>query len=90
MNEVHCITNKRKTAKNEWENDTDFYSYMTWYIKNQGNFFSMLYSITCLNKDASVSFMKYKNICPSLFKNTLYMCMMPLINKVIKFQEKEN
>ena len=34
MNEVHCITNKRKTAKNEWENDTDFYSYMTWYIKN--------------------------------------------------------
>ena len=29
--EIHCITNKRKTTKMEWENDDSFY---TMYIKD--------------------------------------------------------
>ena len=35
-------------AKNEWENDSDFL------YKNCDNSFSILYLLTCLNKDTSV------------------------------------
>ena len=50
MNEVHYITNKRKTVKNEWGNDhSDFFSL---YKKISTILFT--YSLTCLNKDTSV------------------------------------
>ena len=50
--EIHCITNKGKTIKNEWENDDWRWQLCTVYTQNLGNFFSILYLLTCLNKDA--------------------------------------
>ena len=55
--EIHCISKKGKTAKNEWENDKMttpiFFQLYALYIK-QDSSASILYSPTCLNKDASV------------------------------------
>ena len=51
---IRCITNKEKTAKNEWENDSNFLPALYIVSKNQDNSFSTLYSLTCSNKDNSV------------------------------------
>ena len=41
MNEViHCITNKGKMAKNEWENNSDFLPALYIRYKKLGHFFS--------------------------------------------------
>ena len=41
--EIHCVTNKRKEAKNEWENDgSDFFWALYSLYKNWGNSFSIL------------------------------------------------
>ena len=53
--EICCITNKGKAAKNEGENDdSDFLLALYSVYKNSDNSFSILYSLTCLNKDTSV------------------------------------
>ena len=53
--EICCIINKGKTAKNKWEND---YSDFLWalYIacKKLGQFLLHTCLLTCLNKDTSV------------------------------------
>ena len=57
MNEViHCITNKGKMAKNEWENNSDFLPALYIRYKKLGHFFPILYSLTFFNKDTSVLF----------------------------------
>ena len=46
---------KGKTAKNEWENDdSDILRALCSAYKKTGQFFFHIYSLTCLNKDASV------------------------------------
>ena len=53
--EIRCITNERKAAKNEWENDdSDFLVVLYSVYKKLGQFFRRTYSLTCLNKDTSV------------------------------------
>ena len=53
--EIHCITNEGKTAKNEWENDgSDFFRALFSVYKKLGQFFFHTYSLTCLKKDTSV------------------------------------
>ena len=62
--EIRCITNEEKTAKNEWEKDDQtFFQLYTVYLKNQDNSFSILYWLTCLNKDTLVlsQVIKYLN-----------------------------
>ena len=55
MNEEICsINNKGKTAKNEWENDSNFLPATYIVLKKKGNSFSIIYLLTCLNKDVSV------------------------------------
>ena len=51
--EISCITNKRKTAKNEWENlmTLIFFELYTVYIKKLEQFYFHAYLLTCLNKD---------------------------------------
>ena len=52
---ICCITNKGKTAKNEWENDTlALFDLYTMYIKNLRQYFFCIYLLTCLNKDVSI------------------------------------
>ena len=62
--EIWYIAYEGKTTKNGWENDdSDFIqpSYIV-YIKNHDNSFSILCSLTCLNKDTSfVARYKYFN-----------------------------
>ena len=51
--EIRCITNEGKTTQNEWENNiSNFLPAL--YIAYQGNSFSILYPLTCLNKDTTV------------------------------------
>ena len=60
--EIHCITNKRKTAKNEWGND-DFEFLRALYSackKIRTILFPHL--LPCLNKDTSVLLIKATNI----------------------------
>ena len=46
---------KGKTATNEWKNDgTGILRVYAVYMKKLGQFFFHIYSLTCLNKDASV------------------------------------
>ena len=53
--EIHGITNERKTAKNEGENDdSDFLWALYSPYKKSGNFFSILTFLTCIKKDTSV------------------------------------
>ena len=54
IEEISGISNEGKTAKNEWENDSDFFQLYTLYMKKYDNSFSILYSLICLNKDTSV------------------------------------
>ena len=56
MNEgIRWITNQGKLAKNEWENDSDFLPALYIIAYNKlGESFSILYLLTCLNKDTSV------------------------------------
>ena len=54
IEEIHCITDKGKMAKNEWKNDdSDFYAV---YIKNSDNTFSIL--LLNLFKERCISFVK--------------------------------
>ena len=48
--EIRCITNQGKTAKNEWENlmSLTFFELYTVHIKKLGQFFFRTYSLTCL------------------------------------------
>ena len=44
--EIHCIINEGKTAKNEWENDdSNFLRALYSVYKKLGQFFSILYSL---------------------------------------------
>ena len=44
--EIRCITNEGKTARNEWENDdSDFLGVLYSVYKKLGQFFSILYSL---------------------------------------------
>ena len=52
--EISGISNEGKMVKNERENDSDFFQFYALYMKNYDNSFSILYSLTCLNKDTSV------------------------------------
>ena len=53
--EIHCITNEGKMAKNECENDDcDFLRALFSVYKKLGQFFFHTYSLTCLKKDTSV------------------------------------
>ena len=53
--EIHCITNEGKTAKNECENDdSDFLRALFCVYKKLGQFFFHTYSLNCLKKDISV------------------------------------
>ena len=53
--ETYCITNKEKTTKNEWKHDeSNFLVALYSVYKKQANSFSILFSLTCLNKDTSV------------------------------------
>ena len=52
--EICCITNARKMAKNEWENDFDFFPTLCIVYEKQGNSFFILYLLTCLKKDTPV------------------------------------
>ena len=50
--EIHCITNEAKIAKNEWENnDSDFLPALYSACKKLGQFFPHTYSLTDLKKD---------------------------------------
>ena len=52
--EIHCITNERKSAKNEGENDdSDFLWALYSAYKNRAIFFHT-YFLTCIKKDTSV------------------------------------
>ena len=52
--EIYYITNKGKTAKNEWENDdSDFLWALYSVYKKWGQMFFHIYSLTSLNKDTS-------------------------------------
>ena len=52
--EICCITNEGKTAKNECENDFDFLPALYIVYKKLGQFcFCIFYSLTCVNKDTS-------------------------------------
>ena len=54
MNEEICsINNKGKTVKNEWETDSNFLL-ASYIVLKKGNSFSIIYLLTCLNKDVSV------------------------------------
>ena len=45
--EIHSITNERKTAKNEWENDnSDFFRALCSVYKKLGQFFFHTFSLT--------------------------------------------
>ena len=98
MNEqICCITNKEETAKNEWENDdSDFlWALYSVYKKIKTILFRYLL-LTCLNKDISVllevintlksSQVKHNEAGLNFFKNTMYMCIIPLINILEKIQ----
>ena len=52
--EIRCITNEGETAENERENDSDFLPALYIVYKKLGQFFFILYSLTCLNKDISI------------------------------------
>ena len=53
--EIRCITNKGKTAKNEWENDDSNFLRVLYNVsKKSWQFLFQTYSLTCLDKDASV------------------------------------
>ena len=53
--EIYCIYNKGKIAKNEWENDdSDFLRALYSVYKKLGQFFFHTFWLTCLNKDTSV------------------------------------
>ena len=55
--EIHCITNKRKATKKEWENDdSDFLRFLYSVYKRSGQFFFHTYSLICLKKNKSVLF----------------------------------
>ena len=44
--EIHCITNEGKMARNEWENDdSNFLRALYSVYKKLGQFFSLLYSL---------------------------------------------
>ena len=63
--EIHCNSNDRKTAKNKWENDdSDFLVALYSVYKKLRQFFSILYCLTCLNKDTS-GLLKVMNIWTS-------------------------
>ena len=52
--EIYYITNKGKTAKNEWENDdSDFLWALYSVYKKWRQLFFHSYSLTSLNKDTS-------------------------------------
>ena len=53
--EIHQITNERRTAKNEWQNDYFLRALFSVYQK-LGQFFFHTYLLTCLWKDTSVLF----------------------------------
>ena len=53
--EISCITNEGKAAKNEWENDdSDFLLALYSVCKKLGQFFFHTYLLTCLKKNTSV------------------------------------
>ena len=54
IEEIHCITNKEKTAKNEWENDDSWLSSSFIQCKKLRQFFFHTYSLTCIKKDTLV------------------------------------
>ena len=63
--EIHCITNKGITAKNELENDgSDFLWAIYSIYKKLGQFFFRTDSFNCLKKDPSV-LLKVINILAS-------------------------
>ena len=56
--EICCITKKGKMAKNEWENDdSNFFPALHSAYKKIRTVLFHTYSLTCLNKDASVLFL---------------------------------
>ena len=61
--EIHCITNKGKVAKNEWENDdTYFLQALCSVYKKLGQLFFRTYLLTYLRKDTSVLLKVIKTI----------------------------
>ena len=63
MNEICCITNEGKTAKNEWENDdANFFKLYTVYIKKLGQFFSHTLLAIIHRSVGSYKYVKYKNM----------------------------
>ena len=78
MNEISCITNKGKTAKNEWENyDFDFLWTLYSVYKKLVQLFFHTYVLT---SSIFEQLNKYKN--KNFFKNAMYI---QSLNKVIKF-----
>ena len=43
--EICCITNEKKMAKNDWENDDSFFESLYSVYKKLGQFFSILYLV---------------------------------------------
>ena len=57
--EIHCITNKGKVAKNEWENDdTDFLQALCSVYKKLGQLFFHTYWLTYIIKERYISSVK--------------------------------
>ena len=54
MNKFVALLTKKETAKKEREMTTTFFQLYSMHIRNYDNSFSILYSLTCLNKDTSV------------------------------------
>ena len=84
--EICCIINEGKMARNEWENDdSDFFQALYSVYKKLGQFFSILYSIyiILLQLIIFLKVNKYESIGIRFFKNTMY--THNPFNKVIKF-----
>ena len=58
--EICCIVNERKTAKNEWENNFKFLPALFILYKKLGQFFFHTLLTTFLNKDLNSSVTSYK------------------------------
>ena len=88
--EICCITNDGKTAKNEWENDdSDFlWALYSVYKKIRAILFPYFTRYTPFCWKLSIFWKVNKwsiKTCLRFFKNTVYIRIIPLIKKVITF-----
>ena len=63
MNKLRCVTNEVKSAKNEWENDSDFLRALHIVYKKLGQFFFHTLVANLFNQKyiSSVTSYKYVN-----------------------------